>query len=743
MNHPQNSHVPPSDSPLARSRSRYRRNRPAIPESQFTATSKNHGPVPISDLSPQTSTLYSSDDDARCKQDVGTSGKTTVGKRRLIVQNARQAASVPTSQSWQGEARTAWRQHHQANTGHHGEDKKSKGNGSKSARKQSFGPSPRLKTDSQCAAPPFPTQRLGKANLSPQQAQDYPSQRNRRSSSEKPAFDAPISAVNAGQRRVTVEYDKSVISVVVTPSTTPRDVVQEACLQLKIPLEVEGRVVLESFRQLGLERPLRWYEHIRDVLNSWDNDSQNALIVSPCASNGHDGELEAKSVHTQRPESFSAQMYHSQRPRHWGKQLFTLRPDGQIVSARKDGTNSLCHLSDFDIYTPTKRQLSKKIKPPKKFCFAIKSQQKSSMFLSTENFVHFFSTNDKDLAPRWYAAVQNWRSWYLVNVLGEGRVAKADFEKAHSAVDARSNERQASIQLPEAIASEDPIRLKTNRLPFSKVDCRQVKTTSFLEKSTRPDSTKMDSLGNGATRRSSTEDSPQPFPSRQEETRTSRDPFDSNGLLGRTYTQRKKVQEARGQAVGGPIFHSNRAIDAEREAVSAQKTAPLVDLTPQYQEPPQHRKGRGIVPTHAPVGGLVEVATSPEQAVRIPPAATWKRAGESTAAPARSGTVRSRQNKKLQYMQTGRQQSSSPARAGFSDGLLATEMRSQGDSGHGRGVENGKRDATSPLMDLSEGSKYVPGSLLASVERQQGGISRSVIDRERKKEVNIDVGELR
>src|SRR5262249_5287507 len=74
----------------------------------------------------------------------------------------------------------------------------------------------------------------------------------------------------------------------------------------------------------------------------------------------------------------------------------------------------------------------KQIKPPRKICFAIKSQQKSAMFLSGANFVHFFATSDKSMASTWYEVVQQWRSWYLVNVLGEGQEKSNSRTALHS-----------------------------------------------------------------------------------------------------------------------------------------------------------------------------------------------------------------------------------------------------------------------------------------------------------------------
>lgn len=87
-------------------------------------------------------------------------------------------------------------------------------------------------------------------------------------------------------------------------------------------------------------------------------------------------DLDVKNVSRKQPAETSVYLYHSQKPGHWEKRLVTLRSDGQVVVKKndKDPVN-ICHLTDFDIYVPTPRQKSRKIKPPKKVCFAVKSQQ--------------------------------------------------------------------------------------------------------------------------------------------------------------------------------------------------------------------------------------------------------------------------------------------------------------------------------------------------------------------------------
>lgn len=183
-------------------------------------------------------------------------------------------------------------------------------------------------------------------------------------------------------------------------------------------------IVRESYGPLGLERRIRKYEHIRDVMNSWERDTHNHLIVTASSDPNQDHDLDIDSVLESEgaPSGIQLYIYHSNRPGKWNKRWITLADNGQIFSARKPDaspsdkdTISLCHLSDYDIYNPTESQMRRQLKPPKRNCFAVKSQHKPAMFVDTENYVQYFSMEDSRIATQFAQKVQSWRSWYLVD----------------------------------------------------------------------------------------------------------------------------------------------------------------------------------------------------------------------------------------------------------------------------------------------------------------------------------------
>lgn len=580
----------------------------------------------------------------------------------------------------------------------------------------------------------------------------------------KPAFDAPVSAVNAGERRVNVKYDQNVMSLPVTPSTTPLDVIRSAAHQLAESIDPKSTVLLESFKQLGLERPLRRYEHVRDVLNSWDNDTQNTLVIKPSPTGGRDDDLDLQSVSSSQPVDTSVYIHYSQRPGNWDKRWVVLRSDGQMLVAKRAGgeTANICHISDFDIYIQKARQSANRFRAPRRICFAVKSQQKSSIFLSTANFVHFFSTSDKALAASWYKAVQEWRSWYLVNVMGEGKQgAQKVFTKAES-------QRVANSGFSKPESQRRPPEPPTQGMSSIKASTLASQHTEHIipspNSNSRPKITGKSVDGMPFRNRSETQtlqlkrftkdadaDSPSEHgPSfvqavRQEEP----EPFAATGLLGRTYTQRQKAQRERERTEdAGPdqlvaMSNINPMNSLNRTRSQRPKPKPLIDLTPQYQVLPQHaKKGRGVVLVQIPAGGLVEIANTPEAVIAIPPSITWRRptsSGRDGPSVGRSKTVRREHGSSPPS--EPKQTSRSPEKKdmALTGGLLASSSKHFGGGRTGRGVMTGDRQAKEPMLDVRKERQYAPGSLLERVERQDGD-PRPIIERETRREVMEPAG---
>ncbi|RBQ87490.1 hypothetical protein VDGD_08531 [Verticillium dahliae] len=278
-----------------------------------------------------------------------------------------------------------------------------------------------------------------------------------------PQLDAPHSASNAGDRRVTIRCLQSSISLPVTPDTSPVDLLFSAANLMSHNIDPQSSIVVECYFSFGLERPLRRYERIRDVLNSWERDVQHSLLIIPGGAAEISSDLSIESVprsHDAPPGFINFPMNLSHRPGRWNKRLITLLETGQVYSHKKPDaklsdkdSTALCNLSDFDVYQVTDQDMLKRLKVPKKHVLAIKSQQKNSVFLNTENFIHFLSTDDTTAARKLHKSVQEWRSWYLVN-------KKVDLAKKEKAL--QTNHDRLHVEKPTDIVKSGHHRLKVS-----------------------------------------------------------------------------------------------------------------------------------------------------------------------------------------------------------------------------------------------------------------------------------------
>lgn len=386
--------------------------------------------------------------------------------------------------------------------------------------------------------------------------------------------DAPVSAVNAGERKVTVTCNEAFISLPVTPSTQAQDLICSAANCLAKDIVPEAAIIVESFAQLNLERPLRRYEHVRDVLNSWNSDSQNTLKIIPDPDPNIIPALLAKSAPRRQPPDVSFSLYHCQRTGKWDRRWVTLRMDGQVTVSKKQGSTdctNICHISDFDIYTPTRREY-KRLKPPKPLCFAIKSQQKSAMFLSTENFVHYFCTKHEEVGGAWHNAVQEWRSWYLVHVMGEGATRKKKQPDAPPPAEPAAAAAATADDTPYQLGSFQSLSINDPNIEeaYNKLTGKRSRPTSFSHQTGNPAAPAAPAapLVNQAVNKEPIKPKRTKSKSKKksaaaaaaDDSLSEEQPFAPTGLLGRTYTQRHKAmldrekEQQHAQADEGPFI---------------------------------------------------------------------------------------------------------------------------------------------------------------------------------------------
>ncbi|KAK2051395.1 hypothetical protein LY76DRAFT_528660, partial [Colletotrichum caudatum] len=519
-----------------------------------------------------------------------------------------------------------------------------------------------------------------------------------------PQTDAPTSASNAGERRVTVRCLQSSISLPVTPDTTPTDILHSAANLMTHNINPQTSIVLECYFSYGLERALRRYERVRDVMNSWDRDSQHCLLIVPGGPVDKNPELNLERV----PRTFDAPpglvnfaLYHCNRPGKWNKRYITLLDSGQIFSAKKKDAKmsdkdavSLCHLSDFDIYAVTEKDMLKRVKSPKKNCTVVKSQQKNSVFQNTQNFIHFFATDDARLANDFQSIVHGWRSWYLVN-------KKVDLTKKtkphHSGTDKASGlARNGTVHRTKTSVDETPYTIGTFS-PLLDMDKFDKPLDDYGKDADRSAARPAEQLStpknthNLVSRSRTTPNITPPTAKRLIDPFAKDQEFRSAGLLGRGYEGRKQQAEkvateeqqyasdspfTRGNSLLNQVPEPDRPLERRGTVRSSRPTAadpnplprsrsrppsarlpassrprtsdggsssgkrdmpqPLVDLTPKVPQLPstwRDAQGRGI---RAPNGKpLIEMATGWDQpdAALGPQLPTVTRMGTAKAYP--------------------------------------------------------------------------------------------------------------
>lgn len=551
-------------------------------------------------------------------------------------------------------------------------------------------------------------------------------------------------------RKINVQVGKETLAVALPPDTEASTLAAAVSKLVPEKTIYGASILLESFKGLGLERPVRKYERIRDIMNGWEDDTRNTLILISSLSGGEG--LNACDAPVESPPEAYAWLSYMVKPGKWSKRWFMMR-DGAILMAKKETKKDkdlqhVCHLSDFDIYDPTPTTASNVLKCPKRHCFAIKSQQKASLFQNTADWVHYLGTNDRNIYTTWQNLLRSWRSYYLVQVKGYGQPPGSK-EKSSSEDEERKKDEDKPIN-----------RTRTQSRPPTSDTAGSNGRKKFTpliseEELAKPPSLTIDipiqrskSLKAAGRCYGTTTTSPTALELPAGEV------FAPTGLLGRTYTKKvKEMQDAekeqRRQNV--PLFTPDSALgnlsnsppvrtftmrdhkrassvesalhleprshaDAARanqsgfrrqKSLSKQMPKPLIDFSDSEQPPlPRSRYcARTLVNNGASSsGGLISSATGPAfyDAPPLPNSAIWN------MAKSRPGT-RDKDHVNQQFMH-------GPQGNPFTGtGLLAYSQEGAGAVSKGHGVYRKGADGT--LLDMRNKSLFVHGSLLAKVEK--------------------------
>ena len=596
-----------------------------------------------------------------------------------------------------------------------------------------------------------------------------------------PGIDAPISAVNADGRRVMVECNSSTMRFPIDPDTTPLQLIRSAANCMSENFDPRSSIMLEVYSKANVQRPLRMYEHVRDVMNSWDNDEQNSLVIVQSGIDT-DKELYASWAPQKQPPAASWLMYYSNKPGRWDKRQITLKPEGQLVYDKSNGkeTVSICHLSDFDVYSIMPKRL-RKVNPKKKHCFAVKSQQKSTMFMDMSSYIHLFATSDQQIADHFHRAVQDWRSWYLSDVMGEGKKPKknavaASEVKASLLLPGTTHARAQSVESQYLLGSFNALDLSADSFEYGEDKKQTTRPTVSELKDNEPLGLACSKLMHERKLSQRKQCAPPiSFPrtmrSTHDSSRAKKQPkqpstdFSTDGLLGKEYADRQRAMQARdgdaggvrvpGASNGGGLARST-SVRSSHTTSARRRSAddgsrpdlppmpkPLIDLTPQFKEAPQHlRKGRGFKPEQVGSGGLIDAIVTPDDPSGVPNSRDWKRPQTSAGPGARSNfsagitreksvrhpvdlydSAKSLKGHGVKMEVTAAMPAADARRVSIDDGpftgsgLLGSGGARQGwgagDKGHG--VARGS-EAKGPLLDIKEKSQFADGSLLRQME---------------------------
>ncbi|KAI9193381.1 uncharacterized protein BJ171DRAFT_587490 [Polychytrium aggregatum] len=200
--------------------------------------------------------------------------------------------------------------------------------------------------------------------------------------------------------RVYIQDASTFTMMVLTPQMNSVQVTSDLVVRSNLD-PLLGWTLFEICNDFGVERPLRDWEIVSDVVSSWDSsNSVNAIVLKVY---GLRDTLLPESIIGRYPK-VQGWVHLEIKPGKWQRRFLSLKDGG--VSYFKDGESGsqvfLCSLGAFDVYTLCK----KRNRAPTNFCFALKSTSSISFFENKDDYIKFVCVDREDRLFDWVMSLR-------------------------------------------------------------------------------------------------------------------------------------------------------------------------------------------------------------------------------------------------------------------------------------------------------------------------------------------------
>jgi len=188
-------------------------------------------------------------------------------------------------------------------------------------------------------------------------------------------------------------------SIMITSVMQAKDVIRDLMRRRNIPDTPEW-TLFELCNDFGVERPLKEWEIVTDVITSWDiQKTKNAMIMKKY---NYYESLKASSAVGRFP-SIRGKIYMETKPGKYNKRQFELRPNGLYYYKKKSSQETLLvNLNSYDVYT----LLIKMHNAPTEFAFAIKSTDPINFFEDKKKYIYYLYATDINLLFDWVMSIR-------------------------------------------------------------------------------------------------------------------------------------------------------------------------------------------------------------------------------------------------------------------------------------------------------------------------------------------------